>query len=135
MALTPTLIVERRRNALVDQWKQDPLIVVQVKSPGASGPDLPRRSRPRGGRRRRRPAQPNQHGDRVAPGRPRPQRQCLGQSELHGLSHGHIGFLNHVYGTQATSTNLAGYDVDHLLNRARSPGGAGYIRIEAVNRR
>lgn len=33
MALTPTLIVERRRNALVDQWKQDPLIVVQVESP------------------------------------------------------------------------------------------------------
>ncbi len=33
MALTPTLIVERRRNALVDQWKQDPLIVVQVETP------------------------------------------------------------------------------------------------------
>jgi len=33
MALTPTLIVERRRNALVDQWKQDPLVVVQVESP------------------------------------------------------------------------------------------------------
>ena len=44
----------------------------------------------------------------------------------------YIGFLNHVYGTQATSANLAAYDIDHLLNRARSPGGAGYIRIEAV---
>ena len=33
MALTPTLIVERRRNALVDQWKQDPVIVVQVEAP------------------------------------------------------------------------------------------------------
>lgn len=28
---------------------------------------------------------------------------------------------------------LAGYDVDHLLNRARSPGGSGFIRIEAIN--
>ncbi len=33
MALTPTLIIERRRNVLVAEWKQNPLIVVQVESP------------------------------------------------------------------------------------------------------
>ena len=33
MALTPTLIIERRRGVLVAEWKQNPLIVVQVESP------------------------------------------------------------------------------------------------------
>jgi hypothetical protein len=33
MALAPTLIIERRRNVLVAEWKQNPLIVVQVESP------------------------------------------------------------------------------------------------------
>ena len=33
MALAPTLIIERRRNVLVAEWKQNPLIVVQVELP------------------------------------------------------------------------------------------------------
>jgi hypothetical protein len=134
MALTPTLIVERRRSALVDQWKQDPLIVVQVETPqvlpvltflddhghaAGVGP-VGRRS---------------QTNTVIVsrPGDPDRNASVWVKASYTGYRTAYIGFLNHVYGTQATSANLAGYDVDHLLNRARSPGGAGYIRIEAVN--
>ena len=134
MALTPTLIVERRRNALVDQWKQDPLIVVQVEAPqvlpvmtflddhghGAGVGAVGRRS---------------QTNTVIVsrPGDPDRNASVWVKASYTGYRTAYIGFLNHVYGTQAASANLAGYDIDHLLNRARSPGGAGYIRIEAVN--
>jgi hypothetical protein len=33
MALTPTSIIDRRREALIAGWRQNPLIVVQVETP------------------------------------------------------------------------------------------------------
>ncbi|WP_306143748.1 hypothetical protein [Roseibium sp. MMSF_3412] len=44
-----------------------------------------------------------------------------------------LGFVNQVYGLKATRKDLAGYNIDHLLNKARSPNKAGFIRIEAIN--
>jgi len=115
MALTPTLIVEWRRNALVDQWKQDPLIVVQVEAPqvlpvltflddrghGAGVGAVGRRS---------------QTNTVIVsrPGDPDRNASVWVKASYTGYRTAYIGFLNHVYGTQATSTNLAGYDVDHL---------------------
>lgn len=44
-----------------------------------------------------------------------------------------LGFIKQVYQIDAKPADLAGYNIDHLLNRARSPDGAGFIRIEAIN--
>ena len=33
MALTPTSIIDRRRDALIADWRQNPLILVQVELP------------------------------------------------------------------------------------------------------
>ena len=134
MALTPTLIIDRRRAALIAQWRQDPLIVVQVESPAVLPvlTFLDDRGQAAGvgsiGRR-------SQTNTVIVsrPGDPDRNASVWVRAAYTGYRPAYIGFLNHVYGAQATSAGLAGYDVDHLLNRARSPGGAGYIRIEAVN--
>jgi hypothetical protein len=129
MALSPTLIIERRRGVLVAEWKQNPLIVVQVESPavlpvltflddrgqGAGVGPVGRRSQTN-------TAIVSRAGD------PDRNASVWVRASYTGYRTAYIGFLNHVYGTQATTVDLAGYDVDHLLNRARSPGGAGYIR-------
>ena len=134
MALTPTLIIERRRTTLIAEWKQNPLIIVQVESPlvlpvltflddrghGAGVGPVGRRS-------------PTNTAIVSRAGDPDRNASVWVKASYTGYRTAYIGFLNHVYGTQATTADLGGYDVDHLLNRARSPGGAGYIRIEAVN--
>jgi hypothetical protein len=135
MALTPTLIIERRRNALIAQWKQDPLIVVQVESPAVLPvlTFLDDRGQGAGVGAVGRRSQTNTVIVSRVGGDPDRNASVWVKASYTGYRTAYIGFLNHVYGTQATTADLAGYDVDHLLNRARSPGGAGYIRIEAVN--
>jgi hypothetical protein len=131
MALAPTLIIERRRNALVAEWKQNPLIVVQVESPAVLT-FLDDRGQGGGVGAVGRRSQTNTVIVSRVGGDPDRNGSVWGKASYTGYRTAFIGFLNHVYGTQATTADLAGYDVDHLLNRARSPG-AGYIRIEAVN--
>ena len=88
MALTPTLIIERRRNALVAEWRQNPLIVVQVELPAVLPvlTFLDDRGQGAGvgavGRR-------SQTNTVIVsrPGDPDRNCQCLGQGELHGISH------------------------------------------------
>ncbi|PWR18993.1 hypothetical protein [Zavarzinia compransoris] len=47
----------------------------------------------------------------------------------------YIAFLKKIYGLTVTPQDLAPYDVDHLLNRARAGGGGKtMLRIEAVRR-
>jgi hypothetical protein len=135
MALTPTLIIERRRNALIAQWKQDPLVVVQVESPAVLPvlTFLDDRGQGAGVGAVGRRSQTNTVIVSRVGGDPDRNASVWVKASYTGYRTAFIGFLNHVYGTQATTADLAGYDVDHLLNRARSPGGAGYIRIEAVN--
>jgi hypothetical protein len=128
-----TSIISRRRDALIAEWRQNPLIVVQVESPAVlpvltflddrgQGASVG----PVGARRQTNTVIASRAGD------PDRNASVWVRASYTGYRTAYIGFLNHVYGTQATSQDLAGYDVDHLLNRARSPGGAGYIRIEAV---
>lgn len=43
-----------------------------------------------------------------------------------------LAFLAKTYGVSAQRGDLAGYDIDHLLNRARAPNDSTMIRIEAT---
>ena len=135
MALAPTFIIERRRSALIAEWKQNPLIVVQVESPAVLPvlTFLDDRGQGAGVGAVGRRSQTNTVIVSRVGGDPDRNASVWVKASYTGYRTAFNGFLNHVYGTQATTADLAGYDVDHLLNRARSPGGAGYIRIEAVN--
>jgi hypothetical protein len=125
--------MERRREALILQWIQDPLVMVQVESPAVL-PVL---------------VFLDDHGQKAEvgavgqrsqtdtvivsrPGVPDRNASVWVRATYRGYRTAYIGFLNQVYGTEATSPDLVGYDIDHLLNRARSPDGAGFIRIEAI---
>jgi hypothetical protein len=133
MAVSPTSIMERRREALIAQWIRDPLIVVQVEAPGAlpvtAYLDDNGKTAEIGGVGQR------SQTDTVIvsrPGDPDRNASVWVRATYRGYRTAYVGFLNQVYGTQATTADLAGYDIDHLLNRARSPQGAGFIRIEAI---
>jgi hypothetical protein len=133
MAHSPISIMERRREALLTAWRQDPLIMVQVEAPGAL-PQLmfldDQGNRVDvgavGGRRQTDTVIASRPGD------PDRNASVWVRASYSSYRTAYVGFLNQVYGTQATAFDLAGYDIDHLLNRARSPGGAGFIRIEAI---
>jgi len=55
------------------------------------------------------------------------------RADYSGYQKAWLAFIKQVYGIEGQAADLAGYNVDHLLNRARSPGGNGFIRIEAIN--
>jgi hypothetical protein len=126
-------IMDRRRESLLAAWRLNPLLMVQVESPAA----LPllmflddKGSKVEigavGGRRQTDTVIASRPGD------PDRDASVWVRASYRGYRPAYVGFLNQVYGTQATVSDLAGYDIDHLLNRARSPGGAGFIRIEAI---
>lgn len=133
MAASPISIMERRREALIAQWIQDPLVMVQVESPAA----LPitvflddyGKTAEVGS-----VGQRSQTDTAIVsrPGDPDRNASVWVRATYRGYRTAYVGFLNQVYGTQATTADLVGYDIDHLLNRARSPDGAGFIRIEAI---
>jgi hypothetical protein len=126
-------IIDRRRDALILEWRQNPLIVVQVESP-ASLPVLTFLEDRGVGATLGSVGSRRQTNTVIAsrPGDPASNASVWVRAAYSGYRSAYLGFLNYVYGIQAASVDLAGYDIDHLLNRARSPGGAGYIRIEAV---
>src|SRR5438477_5774535 len=112
MALAPTLIMERRRNALIAEWTQNPLVVVQVESlavlpvltflddrgEGAGVGAIGRRS-------------PTNTAIVARPGDPDRNASVWVRASYTGYRTAYIGFLNHLYGTQASTVHLAGYDV------------------------
>ena len=134
MALSVSGIIARRRQAIVSAFARTPLIQVQVEGAGAlallgyvneTGFET---------------AEPQQLGRRNASrvvfveSRTNPD---LDSSVWVAASYGdyagaYIAFVNKVYGLSASKGDLAGYDVDHLLNRARSPEDSTLIRIEAT---
>lgn len=127
------LIVWRRRDALVRAWVRDPLIQVQVESPQAlprlvfiTDPE-PDASVGKLGRRR-----PDRVAVIKAPGDPDAQASVWVASEYGSYKAAYLAFLREIYQVSATPADLTGYDVDHLLNRARSPQDTTFIRIEAV---
>jgi hypothetical protein len=126
-------IVIRRREALVRAWARDPLIQVQVESPQAL-PRLAFIDAPGGeagvealGRR---------SAQNVAlvnnPGDPDLNASVWVAARYSSYKSGYLAFVRSVYNIDAQASQLAGYDIDHLLNRARSPQDSTFIRIEAV---
>ena len=50
-----------------------------------------------------------------------------------GYARAYRAFLKEVYGVTATSNDMAPYNVDHLLNRARAPESSAFVRVEAIS--
>lgn len=126
-------VIQRRRNAIVLAYARTPFIMVQVESPSALsrlafadlGPGL---------------ASPGQLGRRDAgkvafvEDRANPDlNSSVWVAAVYDDYRGaYLRFLNEAYGLSATTSDLSGFDVDHLLNRARSPRDGTFIRIEAT---
>jgi hypothetical protein len=126
-------IIHQRRQALISMWVFDPLIQVQVETPaalpglvfldgagdGAGVSGLGRRSL-----------------QKVAmvsrPGNPDRNASVWVASPHSGYRGAYLAFLKAAYGVAAKPGDLAGYDVDHLLNRARAPQDTTFVRVEAV---
>lgn len=127
-------IISRRQRALFDAWVRDPLVQVQVEHPERLGrlvflDDFDDTiETERAGRRSLK---------NVAivrkPGNPDEMASVWVRAGYSSYQKAWLGFVNQVYGVKATSKDLAGYNIDHLLNKARSPNKAGFIRVEAIN--
>jgi hypothetical protein len=134
MALTVGAIVADRRRAIVSAFARTPFVQVQVEGPAAlallgyvNESDFEQAKPQALGRR---------NANRVVfvESRSNPD---LDSSVWVAASYGDyagafVAFLNKTYGLNASKPDLAGYDVDHLLNRARSPNDSTLIRVEAT---
>ncbi|WGD52724.1 hypothetical protein QA641_01865 [Bradyrhizobium sp. CB1650] len=126
-------IIERRRTALISQWVRDPLVLVQVEAPVAL-PGLvfvdPDGSSAASGKLGRRAftscALVRGGSDRDS------SWSAWVAADYSSYRAAYLAFIRDAYGINATAADLVGWDVDHLLNRARSPLGSTFIRIEAI---
>ncbi len=126
-------IIRRRRDALVSAWVRDPLIQVQVESAFA----LPRLAfvqsvspaAAHGALGRRNPTKVALVEDFTNPDLNASVWVAADYGDYKGA---YLSFLRRIYRLEAKPLDLNGFDVDHLLNRARSPRDATFIRIEAV---
>ncbi|WP_298820483.1 hypothetical protein [uncultured Roseibium sp.] len=132
--MTLQALISRRQRALFDAWVRNPLVQVQVEHPEWLGrlvflDEYDESIEPeRAGRRSlknvaivRKPGNPDENA-------------CVWvRAGYSSYQKAWLAFVNQVYGIKATSADLAGYNIDHLLNKARSPNKAGFIRIEAIN--
>ncbi len=130
--MTILATVAARRQALLDAWIRDPLQQVLAETPSVLSnlvylDDGEEGAAERLGRRRatsvacvRRPGPPDTNASAWVAAGYRDYRKA------------YLAFIKEVYGIAATSADLSGFDVDHLLNRARSPQGTCFIRIEAI---
>ncbi len=124
-------IVTARQQALLARWVQNPLVQVQVENPSVLGLlanlDV------------------NVEGDVAGLGRRSEDKVVIvkGSGNPHDTSlwvaagykkyrAAYKAFIKEVYGVGVTDSEMASFDVDHLLNRARSPQTGTFIRIEAV---
>ncbi|MBK9083485.1 MAG: hypothetical protein IPL88_16065 [Rhizobiales bacterium] len=131
--MSATAIMQERRRALIRAWARDPLILVQAEAPGAlpglvfldesgAGADLARAGRIRAGNAAivRRPGAAHDNASLwVAAG-------------YGGYRGAYVRFLQDVYGERASEAELDGWDIDHLLNRARAPDATCFVRVEAI---
>ncbi len=126
-------IIKRRQSALLSQFKGNPLIQVMAESPqalpglvfldtygeGASAGKIGRRST-------KNAAIVSRAGD------PDRNASCWVKAGYGGYRNAYVAFINQVYGSKASSRDMANYDVDHLLNRGRTATSTNFIRVEAV---
>lgn len=130
-------IMNNRRKALVARWIADPLILVIVEDmhqlrgtvdllhmseDGLSGATVKRVGR--------------RSESNVAilkrPGNPDETTSVWVKASYRSYRSAYLAFVKEVYGIDAKKTDFAGFDADHLLNRARSSAGNEFIRLEAV---
>ena len=127
-------IVDRRRFALVSAFVQEPTILVRTDGPARlallgqlEGSGLTGGEPQRLGKF---------NAERIVLVKSRLDPDCNSSvwvaSGFKRYRGAYIRFLEKVYGMTATEDDLASYDIDHLLNRARSPKDSTLIRIEAV---
>ena len=69
---------------------------------------------------------------RQGPGNPDTEASLWVASSYGGYRAAYRAFLKQVYGLTVPKAALGPYDVDHLLNRARSAGGSAFLRVEAI---
>jgi hypothetical protein len=127
-------LIRRRQRALFDAWVRDPLVQVQAEHPEALGRlvylddfdgDV---EIGRAGRSSLKNVVIVQK-----PGNPDENASVWVRAGYSSYQKAWLRFVEQVYGIKATAGDLAGYNIDHLLNKARSPGKAGFIRVEAIN--
>ena len=125
-------VLERRRASLLAEWHRNPFFQVQVEHSSALGRlvfinGFEQGSVSQVGRRRT--------GNTVCverPGNPHTNKSLWVRSGYGDYRQSYVDFLKYAYGLKADATDLEHYDVDHLLNRGRSPSDSVFIRIEAV---
>ena len=54
------------------------------------------------------------------------------RSSYGGYRGAYRAFVKFIYGVEVSKLALSPYDVDHLLNRARSASGDAFLRVEAI---
>jgi hypothetical protein len=126
-------IIKRRQASLLQLWRSNPLVPVQVDRADALG-HLVYLSDSAGdgdvgplGRRR-----PDSVVCVVRPGDPDLNASLWVAADYDGYRAAYVAFLRHVYAIKVSNADLQGFDADHLLNRARSPRDSTLIRLEAV---
>ena len=127
-------LIGRRQRALYDAWVRNPLVQGQAEHPDCLGRlvfldefDEEVETGQAGRRSLKNVAIVSK------PGNPDENTSVWARDGYSSYQKAWLGFVNQVYGIKATSQDLAGYNIDHLLNKARSPDKAGFIRIEAIN--
>jgi len=127
-------IIRNRQRSLYNAWVQFPLMQMQVEHPDALGRlvfldsyDTSIEAQQLAGSSLKNVALVQRSGN------PDQNASVWVRAGYSGYQQAWLNFVEQVYGVKADSRDLAGYNIDHLLNRARSPGRAGFVRIEAVN--
>ena len=124
-------IVERRRLALLEKWKRDSFFQIQVDGVGMLGRalalDVDDAPFANVGRR-------SQSNVFYVPanGSPDDTASLWVSAAYENYRSAYVAFINTVYRTKFRVADLAGFDADHLLNRANSPKDSTFIRLEAV---
>jgi hypothetical protein len=126
-------IITRRAQAILMDWRQDPLLQVLVESPAVLSDVLyllddgtPGAADRLGRRSVGNVAIWRRHGD------PDSRTSLWVRASYSDYRSAYLGFVREVYQIAATAEDLAGFQIDHLLNRARAPLGSTFIRVEAI---
>lgn len=132
--MTLQALIKRRQRSLFEAWVRNPLVQVQVEHPERLGRlvfledfDETVETEKAGRRSLKNVAIVRK------PGNLDENTSVWVRAGYSSYQKAWLGFVRQVYGIKATSKDLAGYNIDHLLNKARSPNKAGFIRVEAIN--
>lgn len=130
--MSATAIMQERRRALIRAWMRDPLILVQAEAPGALAglvflDDRAGATTARAGRVGAANAAIVRR-----PGAAHDNASLWVAAGYDGYRRAYLRFLGEVYGARASEAELDGWDVDHLLNRARAPLASTFVRVEAI---